>query len=99
MSFIDYLENTDELVKKFNSTVEFVQQWEEGKKTSNEQKLEAYKYYKQAMIGDINIPEPSFINFTAKSKWNAWNSVKGTEKYDAMIKYIEIIEEQKKMFN
>ena len=43
MSFIDYLENTDELVKKFNSTVEFVQQWEGGKKTSNEQKLEAFK--------------------------------------------------------
>ena len=99
MSFIDKLENTDKLIQQFNNTVEFVQQWENGQQTSNDQKLEAYKYYKQATIGDINIPQPSFINFTAKSKWNAWDSVKGTDKYDAMIKYIEIIETQKKMYN
>ena len=55
---------------------------------SDENKLDLYKYYKQATIGDINIEEPGFFNFVGKVKWNAWYKLKGISKEDAMNEYI-----------
>jgi acyl-CoA-binding protein len=52
-------------------------------------KLEFYKYYKQAKTGDCNIDKPWFVNVTACAKWEAWNSIKGMKKEEAMEKYIE----------
>jgi len=57
--------------------------------TSNE-KLDFYKYYKQATEGDCNISEPWSINFEAHAKWKAWKSVTGMSKKDAMSSYIEL---------
>ena len=59
---------------------------------SDNQKLDFYKFYKQATIGDNDTKKPMFINFKAKSKWNAWNSVKGLSSEDAMKKYIRLSE-------
>merc|ERR1712217_11493 len=47
---------------------------------STEQKLTAYKLYKQINDGDVNIDRPGMFNFEGRAKWDAWNSVKG---YDA----------------
>jgi diazepam-binding inhibitor (GABA receptor modulating acyl-CoA-binding protein) len=55
---------------------------------SDENKLDLYKYYKQATIGDINIEEPGFFNFVGKVKWKAWHKLKGISKEDAMNEYI-----------
>ena len=52
--------------------------------------VDFYKFYKQATIGDCNIPEPSFIYFEAKTKWSAWNSIKGMSKEEAMKKYCDV---------
>jgi len=51
-------------------------------------KLDFYKYYKQATVGDCNIPEPYTIYYTAHAKWAAWKSLKGMAIEDAMREYI-----------
>jgi len=55
---------------------------------TDEDKLYLYKYYKQATIGNINIEEPGFFDFTGKAKYNAWKSVEDTSTTIAMKKYI-----------
>jgi len=44
---------------------------------TDQELLELYGYYKQATIGDCNIPEPSMFNYTSNSKWHAWNKQRG----------------------
>lgn len=60
-------------------------------KPDNNILLQLYSYYKQATSGDNNIV-PSFLDFKAKSKWNAWNNVKGMKKETAQVKYIKLVE-------
>ena len=55
---------------------------------SNEEKLDLYKYFKQATVGDVNIPRPGMLDFKGKAKWDAWNSVKGMSTEDARTNYI-----------
>ena len=46
---------------------------------NNDEKAFLYKYYKQATFGDVNIPKPTgLFNIIDKQKWEAWNSLKGT---------------------
>ena len=47
-------------------------------------KLELYKYYKQATIGDCNTPKPGYFDFVGKAKWDAWKSVADLPKEKAM---------------
>jgi diazepam-binding inhibitor (GABA receptor modulating acyl-CoA-binding protein) len=51
-------------------------------------KLDFYKFYKQATMGDCNICEPYSIFFREHAKWKAWNSIKGMTTEDAMKEYI-----------
>jgi len=51
-------------------------------------KLDFYKFYKQATVGDCNIPEPYSIFYKAHAKWKAWDSIKGMSIEDAMKEYI-----------
>lgn len=55
---------------------------------TDEDKLYLYKYYKQATIGNVNIEEPGFFDFTGKAKYNAWKSVEDTSTTISMKKYI-----------
>ena len=57
----------------------------------NDDLLNLYKYYKQATSGDNNTEKPSFINFKANKKWEAWNSIKGMGKYDSEVAYIKLV--------
>ena len=52
--------------KKFEEIAEFVRSWHPAKTVSNEDKLAGYSLYKQATIGDCNIPAPSMFNFTVR---------------------------------
>ncbi|CAM2104133.1 diazepam-binding inhibitor-like 5 [Lepidochelys kempii] len=63
---------------------------------SDQEKLEIYSLYKQATIGDINIPCPAPTDVIGKAKWEAWNGHKGMSKADAMKNYIAKAEELKK---
>ena len=55
------------------------------------QKLSLYGLYKQAIIGDINIPKPSFWNRIGLAKWNAWNNYKNLTHDEAKDKYVELV--------
>mmetsp|Transcript_5648 Transcript_5648/g.4428 ORF Transcript_5648/g.4428 Transcript_5648/m.4428 type:complete len:95 (-) Transcript_5648:126-410(-) len=69
-----------------------------SKKVPTDRQLMAYKYYKQATEGDVNTERPGMLDFTGKSKWDAWKSVEGVPKETAMQAYIEEINKQKEEF-
>ena len=52
-------------------------------------KLEFYKYYKQATLGDCNKERPWPVYYKDCSKWDAWKSVEGMSKEDAKNKYVD----------
>lgn len=54
--------------------------------------LKIYGLYKQATTGDNTDKKPGFGDMVGRAKWDAWNSVKGTSKDDAMQSYIDLIE-------
>jgi diazepam-binding inhibitor (GABA receptor modulating acyl-CoA-binding protein) len=53
--------------------------------------LKIYALFKQATQGDVEGDRPGMMDFVGRAKWDAWNSVKGTMKDDAMRQYIELI--------
>ena len=73
--------------KQFEEIAAFVRTWTPAKTVSNEDMLTGYSLYKQATIGDCNIPAPSMfsfrvhfficLSFQEKAKWTAWNALKG----------------------
>ena len=67
-----------------------------AQRPSNEILLQLYGLYKQATVGDCNQSRPSFYQFEAKAKWDAWTGYKGISKDDAMKKYAELVEGLKK---
>ena len=67
--------------------------------TDDKIKLKFYKYYKQATIGDCNIPQPSLFDFTNKVKWEAWNSLKGMSQEKAKCLYIKLLQSLDTSFN
>jgi diazepam-binding inhibitor (GABA receptor modulator, acyl-CoA-binding protein) len=54
--------------------------------------LKIYALYKQGSIGDNTDKKPGFGDMVGRAKWDAWNSLKGTAKDDAMQQYIDLIE-------
>jgi diazepam-binding inhibitor (GABA receptor modulating acyl-CoA-binding protein) len=52
-------------------------------------KLEFYKYYKQATVGDCNKERPWMIYIKECSKWDVWNSIKGMSKEDSENNYVD----------
>ena len=58
---------------------------------TDEQLRGCYKFYKQATCGDRGIRSPSIFDIKGCVKWNSWNSVKGMNRKDAMLKYCEIV--------
>ena len=54
--------------------------------------LKIYGLYKQATQGDSPEKRPSFSDFVARAKWDAWTVHKGTSADDAKQGYIDLIE-------
>jgi len=72
--------------KEFSAAAEYVKKL---KTTPNNDELGVlYGLYKQATVGDINIPKPGFFNFKDSKKWESWNKYKGMSTYDSEVKYI-----------
>jgi len=61
------------------------------RESSNEVKLNFYKYYKQATEGDVTGSQPWAVQLEARAKWDAWNSAKGLGKDEAKQKYVELV--------
>jgi len=54
--------------------------------------LQLYSLYKQASEGDINVEPPANpFDFVAKAKYEAWQSLKGKSRDEAMGEYIDLI--------
>ncbi|CAL8247206.1 unnamed protein product [Lota lota] len=60
---------------------------------SDQQLLDLYSLYKQAVVGDINIAKPGMADLKGKAKWEAWNTRKGMSTEDAMSAYITLAKE------
>jgi diazepam-binding inhibitor (GABA receptor modulating acyl-CoA-binding protein) len=75
---------------KFNNAIYYVKN-SNNNNSQNDIKLQYYKYYKQATCGDITDSQPWLINYEARAKWNAWNSIKGMDKNKAKEEYIKLL--------
>ncbi|VWX60447.1 Acyl-CoA-binding protein ACBP [Burkholderiales bacterium 8X] len=54
--------------------------------------LKIYGLFKQATEGDNTEKKPSFSDFVARAKWDAWTANKGLGNDEAKQKYIDLIE-------
>ncbi|XP_056262005.1 acyl-CoA-binding domain-containing protein 7 isoform X2 [Pseudoliparis swirei] len=60
---------------------------------ADQELLDLYGLYKQAMVGEIDIEKPGMTNLKGKAKWDAWNSRNGMSKDDAMTAYVTLAKE------
>ena len=74
------------LEARFKKAVWLIRNGPPQQDTSNDRKLEFYKLYKQATEGNVTGSQPWAVQIEARAKWNAWNSVKGMSKDEAMQK-------------
>ena len=59
-----------------------------GSRQTDATKLALYGLYKQATQGDCSGDSPSFFNVVARSKFDAWNKLKGMTREQAMDAYV-----------
>ncbi|XP_053183533.1 acyl-CoA-binding domain-containing protein 7 [Scomber japonicus] len=57
---------------------------------TDQELLDLYGLYKQAVVGDVNTDRPGMMDLKGKAKWDAWNSRKGMSKDDAMSAYVAL---------
>ena len=62
-------------------------------KADDDTLLLLYSFYKQATVGDNNTEKPSFFNFKASKKREAWASLKGMSKLLAQGQYIKHVKD------
>ncbi|XP_073944411.1 acyl-CoA-binding protein-like [Choristoneura fumiferana] len=74
------------LEEQFKQVSDSVRNWKT--KPADSENLALYSLYKQAIAGDVNIPEPS--GMVENAKWKAWTSRKGISSDDAKKQYIEL---------
>ena len=53
--------------------------------------LRLYALYKQGSLGDNSQPRPPFSDLVVRAKWDAWTSLKGMPREQAMRQYIDLI--------
>jgi len=58
-------------------------------KSTQSERLEFYKYFKQGSVGDVNTSQPGITHPSDRAKWDAWKSVEGTSKADAQGLYVK----------
>lgn len=57
----------------------------------NETLLKLYACFKQATHGDATGEPPGGFNFVKRAKFDAWSSMKGVSKRDAMQQYVALV--------
>ena len=58
---------------------------------SNDLKLKMYALYRQANDGDVQGKRPGMLDLVGRAKYDAWTTVKGMTREQAMKQYIEEI--------
>ncbi|KAG0148129.1 hypothetical protein CROQUDRAFT_132120 [Cronartium quercuum f. sp. fusiforme G11] len=86
---------------EFEKAVEIVQGLPKDgdEKPSQTEQLAFYALYKQATIGNVNIPRPGILDFTGKAKWDAWKEKEGLSKEDAQAEYVKLLREYLEKFS
>jgi len=80
----------EEIISQFNKIRNKVNDHKNNNyQISNEVKASLYKYYKQSTCGDCNTSQPWIYETLNRAKWDAWNSVRGMSKIEAMSAYID----------
>ena len=64
-------------------------------KPDNMTLLKIYALYKQATEGDVDGKRPGFTDMVGRAKYDAWATVKGKSKDEAMQEYVDLIESLK----
>ena len=65
-------------------------------KPSNDILLQLYSLYKQATEGDVSGEAPTNpFDFVNKAKYEAWSSIRGKSKEDAMTEYVKLVQQLK----
>jgi acyl-CoA-binding protein len=81
----------EEIISHFNDiTNKVIEHKNNDYRISDEIKASLYKYYKQATCGDCNTSQPWMYETLKRAKWDAWNSVKGMTKLEAMSAYVDL---------
>ncbi|XP_015515403.1 acyl-CoA-binding protein homolog [Neodiprion pinetum] len=62
------------------------------KRPTDEELLELYAFFKQAIEGDNKTPKPGMLDLKGKAKWNAWDSKRGTSQDAAKEAYIKFVD-------
>ncbi|XP_003966134.1 acyl-CoA-binding domain-containing protein 7 [Takifugu rubripes] len=57
---------------------------------TDQELLDLYGLYKQAIVGDVNTDRPGLLDLKGKAKWDAWESRKGMSQDEAMSDYINL---------
>lgn len=61
-------------------------------KPDNDTLLQLYALYKQATEGDVQGEKPGFFDFVGVAKYEAWESLSGTEADQARQQYIDLVD-------
>lgn len=77
------------LIDDFNAAV--AKSKELTKRPTNEELLSLYGLFKQATEGDVNEERPGGFDFKAIAKHDAWASLKGKTKDQAMESYVALM--------
>ena len=78
-----------DLNSRFNQSAEDVKKL--PKRPTNDEILNLYGLYKQSIYGNNNTERPGFMDFTAKSKWDAWKKHLGKNSDTAKKEYIRYV--------
>ena len=57
--------------------------------------LKIYSLYKQSTVGDVEGMRPGFTDMVGRAKYDAWATVKGKSKDEAMQEYADLVESLK----
>lgn len=61
-------------------------------KPDNETLLQLYSLFKQGSEGNVSGEKPSFFDFVATAKYDAWENRSGQDPEQAMQQYIDLVE-------
>lgn len=79
-----------DLEERFSTAVNDVEGLSE--RPGNDELLELYALYKQAMEGDVSGGRPGMMDFVGRAKYDAWANLRGTSKDEAMQAYIDLVD-------
>lgn len=88
----------EQTAEQFKIASAFVRDHKPTKTVPMDRDLTLYALFKQALVGDVNTPQPWRYQRLARKKWDAWSSNKGKSPESAQKEYIAEVEKQKTEF-